>query len=169
LAGRTNSSVRRFALRAVGASVPATGLLLVYALGQVVQSLPLLPGGGGTVEASLALGFAAFGHTSGPVVAGVLLYRVINTWGLDPIGWGGHPRQRETPARSLRSFRLKRSTEMPDSDGNPLGLATLRTAVSVGQCDSLTVELETSSAIRRVDLSCEIRARPIRRTSCEGW
>jgi uncharacterized membrane protein YbhN (UPF0104 family) len=74
-------------LRAVGADVPLTGLLLVYALSQVVQSLPLLPGGGGTVEASLSLGFAAFGHTTGSVIAGVLLYRLISTWGLVPLGW----------------------------------------------------------------------------------
>lgn len=74
-------------LRAVGAHVPLTGLLLVYALSQVVQSLPLLPGGGGTVEASFALGFAAFGHTTGSVIAGVLLYRLISTWGLVPLGW----------------------------------------------------------------------------------
>jgi uncharacterized membrane protein YbhN (UPF0104 family) len=74
-------------LRAVGANVPASGIVLVYSLGQVVQSLPLLPGGGGTVEASLALGFAAFGHTTGSVVAGVLLYRLLNTWGLVPLGW----------------------------------------------------------------------------------
>jgi hypothetical protein len=74
-------------LRAVDADVPLTGLLLVYALSQVVQSLPLLPGGGGTVEASLSLGIAAFGHTTGSVIAGVLLYRLISTWGLVPLGW----------------------------------------------------------------------------------
>ncbi|MDX6566247.1 MAG: hypothetical protein QOE10_1909, partial [Gaiellales bacterium] len=32
-------------------------------------------------------GFAAFGHTSGSVVAGVVLYRLISNWGLVPIGW----------------------------------------------------------------------------------
>jgi len=74
-------------LRAVGANVPANAIVLVYGIGQIVQSVPLLPGGGGTVEASLALAFAAFGHTTGSVVAGVLLYRMINTWGLVPIGW----------------------------------------------------------------------------------
>jgi uncharacterized protein (TIRG00374 family) len=75
------------ALAAVGASVPAQSVLLTYALAQLVNQLPLLPGGGGTVELSLALGFGAFGHTSGQVLAGILLYRVITCWGLVPIGW----------------------------------------------------------------------------------
>jgi uncharacterized membrane protein YbhN (UPF0104 family) len=75
------------ALNAVHASVPLQSIVLTYAIAQLVASLPLLPGGGGTVELSLALGFAAFGHTSGSVIAGVLLFRLISCWGLVPVGW----------------------------------------------------------------------------------
>jgi uncharacterized membrane protein YbhN (UPF0104 family) len=75
------------AVKAVGASVPLESILLIYGIGQIVQSVPFLPGGGGTVEATLALGFTSFGHTTGSVLAGVVLYRVINTWGLIPLGW----------------------------------------------------------------------------------
>jgi uncharacterized membrane protein YbhN (UPF0104 family) len=75
------------ALAAVHASVPLQSIVLTYAIAQLVASLPLLPGGGGTVEVSLALGFAAFGHTSGSVVAGILLFRLISCWGLVPVGW----------------------------------------------------------------------------------
>ena len=75
------------ALAAVHASVPLRSILLTYVLAQLVASIPLLPGGGGTVEATLTLGFAAFGHTTGSVVAGVLLFRVISCWGLVPLGW----------------------------------------------------------------------------------
>jgi uncharacterized membrane protein YbhN (UPF0104 family) len=75
------------ALRAVHANVPLRALVATYAVAQIVAVIPLLPGGGGTVEASLALGFAAFGHTTGSVVAGVVLYRLISNWGLVPIGW----------------------------------------------------------------------------------
>jgi len=75
------------ALAAVHASVPARSVLLTYAVAQVVASLPLLPGGGGTVEVSLSVGFAAFGHTSGNVLAGVLLFRAISCWGIVPLGW----------------------------------------------------------------------------------
>jgi uncharacterized membrane protein YbhN (UPF0104 family) len=74
-------------LEAVHAHVRPEGILLTYALAQLVASIPLLPGGGGTVEATLVLGFAAFGHTSGSVLAGVVLFRVIGCWGLVPIGW----------------------------------------------------------------------------------
>jgi putative heme transporter len=75
------------ALHAMHASVPPQSILLTYTLAQLVASLPLLPGGGGTVEASLLIGFAAFHHTSGSLVAGVLLYRLICCWGLAPLGW----------------------------------------------------------------------------------
>lgn len=74
-------------LHAVGAHVPARSVLLTYALAQIVAAIPVLPGGGGTVELSLTLGFAAFGHTSEAVVAGVILYRLIACWGLIPVGW----------------------------------------------------------------------------------
>jgi uncharacterized membrane protein YbhN (UPF0104 family) len=75
------------ALAAVHASVPLQGIVLTYAIAQLVSALPLLPGGGGTVEVSLVLGFAAFGHTAGSVIAGVLLFRLISCWGLVPVGW----------------------------------------------------------------------------------
>ena len=75
------------ALNAVGASVPLRSVLLTYGLAQIVANVPVLPGGGGTVELSMSLGFAAFGHTSGATVAGVLLYRTISCWGLVPVGW----------------------------------------------------------------------------------
>jgi uncharacterized membrane protein YbhN (UPF0104 family) len=74
------------ALSAVHAHVAPAGILLGYALAQLVANVPLLPGGGGTVEATLVLAFAGF-HTSGTVLAGVLLYRVLCCWGLVPVGW----------------------------------------------------------------------------------
>jgi putative heme transporter len=74
------------ALASVHAGVPLRGVLLTYVIAQLVASVPLLPGGGGTVEISLALGFAAFGHTTGSIVAGVLLFRLVSCWGLVPLG-----------------------------------------------------------------------------------
>jgi uncharacterized membrane protein YbhN (UPF0104 family) len=75
------------ALRAVGADPSVATLVPAYALAQIVAAVPLLPGGGGTVEASLALALASFGHTAPAIVAGVVLYRLISNWGLVPIGW----------------------------------------------------------------------------------
>jgi uncharacterized membrane protein YbhN (UPF0104 family) len=77
------------ALAAMHASVPVRSVLLAYTLAQLVASVPLLPGGGGTVEASLIITFTAFHHASAGVVAGVLLFRLISCWGLVPVGWLG--------------------------------------------------------------------------------
>jgi uncharacterized membrane protein YbhN (UPF0104 family) len=76
------------ALLAVHATVPWAGVLLAYSLGQLVASIPLLPGGGGTVEAALALGLVAVGGRTGAIVAGVILFRLISAWGIVPLGWG---------------------------------------------------------------------------------
>jgi uncharacterized membrane protein YbhN (UPF0104 family) len=75
-------------LKAMGVSVPPASILLAFALAQLVASIPFLPGGGGTVEASLVVAFGAFGHVTGPLLAGVLVFRLISCWGLVPVGWG---------------------------------------------------------------------------------
>src|SRR5262249_39262010 len=99
------------ALAAVHADVPAQSIVLTYAIAQLVASLPLLPGGGGSVEISLALGFAAFGHTSGNVVAGVLLFRLISCWGLVPVGWLAVALE----GRSLPSVAIRRLRALPSA------------------------------------------------------
>lgn len=76
------------ALTAVHASVAWAGILLAYSFGQLVASIPLLPGGGGTVEASLSLALVAAGGATGRIVAGVTLYRLVSAWGIVPLGWG---------------------------------------------------------------------------------
>jgi uncharacterized membrane protein YbhN (UPF0104 family) len=96
------------ALLAVGAAVPVHGVLVTYALAQIVNQLPLpLVGGGGTVELSLSLGFSAFGHTTGEVLAGILLFRLISCWALVPLGWlmVGFDNQRVARRRATRLHR----------------------------------------------------------------
>jgi uncharacterized membrane protein YbhN (UPF0104 family) len=75
------------ALLAVHARVPWAGLLVAYSLGQLIANLPLLPGGGGTVEATLSIGLVAVGSRTGGIVAGVILFRLISAWGIVPLGW----------------------------------------------------------------------------------
>jgi uncharacterized protein (TIRG00374 family) len=101
-------------LMAVHATVPARSVILVYILAQLVAQVPVLPGGGGTVELSLATGFAAFGGDHGTVFAGVLLYRVLACWGLIPIGWLAvvFDRPRATAAHTARQ-RLDPATSEP--------------------------------------------------------
>jgi uncharacterized protein (TIRG00374 family) len=74
-------------LQADHAGVPARSVILVYALSQLVANLALLPGGGGTVELSIVAGFSTFVGHSATLLAGVLLYRFVNCWGLIPVGW----------------------------------------------------------------------------------
>jgi uncharacterized membrane protein YbhN (UPF0104 family) len=75
------------AASALRIDVPLRGILLTFAIAQLAAAVPILPGGGGTVELTLVLGFATFGHNAGSALAGVLLYRLISCWGLIPIGW----------------------------------------------------------------------------------
>jgi uncharacterized protein (TIRG00374 family) len=92
-------------LHAVQASVPARSIVIVYVLAQLVANVSLLPGGGGTVELTLATGFAAFSHHAGSMLAGVVLYRFVACWGLIPIGWCGFILEQRAAGRSAPGER----------------------------------------------------------------
>jgi uncharacterized membrane protein YbhN (UPF0104 family) len=65
-------------LRAVGISVaeiPPSQAFLAWAIGRVISSLPLTPGGIGVVELGMIGTLVGFGAPHGHVVAAVLLYR----------------------------------------------------------------------------------------------
>lgn len=74
-------------LWALGIGVPWRGILLAYALTQLPGSLRLTPGSIGVVEASLSALLVLYGLAPGPAIAGVLLYRAISYWALQPVGW----------------------------------------------------------------------------------
>jgi len=76
------------AFQAVGASAPWPGLVLAYGASQLAACLPVLPGGLGLVEGSLAVGLVAYGGHRSVTVAAVVLYRALSFWILLPIGWG---------------------------------------------------------------------------------
>jgi uncharacterized membrane protein YbhN (UPF0104 family) len=76
------------ALAAVGETIPVRGVVVAYTLGQLVSAIPILPGGGGTIEATMSAGLILAGGTSAAVIAAVLLYRIVSAWGLVPLGWG---------------------------------------------------------------------------------
>jgi uncharacterized membrane protein YbhN (UPF0104 family) len=75
------------ALAAFGERLPLPGVIVAYSLGQLVAAIPLLPGGGGSVEATMIAGLVAAGGASTAVVAAVVVYRLVGAWGLVPIGW----------------------------------------------------------------------------------
>jgi putative heme transporter len=70
--------VFELALRAVGvsfASLPPSEAFLAWAIGRVISSLPLTPGGIGVVELGMIGTLVGFGAPRAHVVAAVLLYR----------------------------------------------------------------------------------------------
>jgi putative heme transporter len=67
-----------FSLRAVGissATIPLSEAFLAWAIGRVISSLPLTPGGIGVVELGMIGTLVGFGASNAHVVAAVLLYR----------------------------------------------------------------------------------------------
>jgi putative heme transporter len=72
---------------AVSGRVPWQGVLVVYGVTQIAESLPITPGGIGVVEGTLTVLLVAYGLPSGTAVAAVLLYRIISFWVLVPVGW----------------------------------------------------------------------------------
>ena len=68
-------------------AVPWYGLLAAYALTQVAGSLRLTPGGLGVVETSLAALLSLYGLGTDQAIAVTLLYRLMNYWMLQPVGW----------------------------------------------------------------------------------
>jgi len=75
------------AFGAVGAAVPWNGVLLAYGVAQVVGSFPIVPGGIGIVEGSLAVILAAYGTERVDAVSAALGFRIINFWLAITIGW----------------------------------------------------------------------------------
>jgi uncharacterized membrane protein YbhN (UPF0104 family) len=76
------------ALAAMGQTIPVRGVVVAYTLGQLVSAIPILPGGGGTIEATMSAGLVLAGGTGAAVIAAVLLYRIVSAWALVPLGWG---------------------------------------------------------------------------------
>jgi len=76
------------ALAAIGQTIPVRGVVVAYTLGQLVSAIPILPGGGGTIEATMSAGLVLASGTGAAVIAAVLLYRIVSAWALVPLGWG---------------------------------------------------------------------------------
>lgn len=75
------------AFGAVHAAIPWNGVLLAYGVAQIVGSFPIVPGGIGIVEGSLAVILAAYGTGRVPAVSAALGFRIVNFWLAIIIGW----------------------------------------------------------------------------------
>ena len=99
----------RRSLAAAGVTVDADILLLAYAVGILISSLPLLPGGFGAVEAAIPAMLHHLGAPLDAALAGTLVYRAISA--LLPAA-GGALLLSGTGLRRL-PFRRTRNAERP--------------------------------------------------------
>lgn len=76
-----------FAFRAVHAPVPWDGVLLAYGAAQVLGSFPVVPGGLGIVEGSLAVILVAYGAAQVPALSAAITFRIVNFWLAIVLGW----------------------------------------------------------------------------------
>lgn len=76
-----------FSFRAVHAQIPWAGVLLAYGAAQVLGSFPIVPGGLGIVEGSLAVILVAYGAGQVPALAAAVTFRIVNFWLAIVIGW----------------------------------------------------------------------------------
>lgn len=76
------------AAHAVGIDVSPNSAAIAYFAAQAASSLlPLLPGGLGAVESSMAASLVAFGAALSPAAAAVGLYRLVSYWAVITAGW----------------------------------------------------------------------------------
>ena len=72
---------------AIHARVPWAGVLLAYGAAQAASALPIVPGGLGIVEGSLAVILSAYGVARIPAISAALAYRLVSFWLSIAVGW----------------------------------------------------------------------------------
>jgi uncharacterized protein (TIRG00374 family) len=72
---------------AVHGSIPWAGVLVAYGAAQVVGSFPVVPGGFGIVEGSLAVVLIAYGAARTTALATAIAFRLVNFWLAIVVGW----------------------------------------------------------------------------------
>lgn len=72
---------------AIHAQVPWGGVLLAYGAAQAASALPIVPGGLGIVEGSLAVILSAYGVARVPAITAALAYRLVSFWLSIAVGW----------------------------------------------------------------------------------
>lgn len=75
------------AFGAVHASVPWSGVLLAYGVAEVAGNLPIVPGGIGIIEGSLAVVLVAYGARRADALAAALAFRIVSFWLAIAVGW----------------------------------------------------------------------------------
>jgi uncharacterized protein (TIRG00374 family) len=118
--------------RAVHSPIPWHGVLLAYGVAQVVGSFPIVPGGLGLVEGSLAVVLVAYGAGRVPAVSAALAFRIVNFWLAIVVGW----LSAGLIAHNLRRGRMVAATAAPVLGGPVLGGPVLGGPAPGGPADA---------------------------------
>ncbi|TMR06794.1 flippase-like domain-containing protein [Actinomadura soli] len=106
------------AAQAVGIDAAPDGVALAYFAAQAAGSLlPLLPGGLGAIEGSMAASLVALGAALSPAAAAVGLYRVVSYWAVVAVGWAAWAALHEGPRIPSRVRTLLAGTGRLFLDG----------------------------------------------------
>jgi uncharacterized membrane protein YbhN (UPF0104 family) len=131
-------------LKALRVDVPWRGVVVAYGLGQVAGTLPLTPGGLGTVEASLTGLLVAYGTRAPEALAAVVAYRAVGFWVVAVVGASSWLHLRRTP-RDLLSGSRSRLSRPPLHDGPSSGPRQGRRSGRPGHYCSASKGRETSA------------------------
>jgi uncharacterized protein (TIRG00374 family) len=96
---------------AVHAAIPWSGVLLAYCVAQVVGALPVVPGGIGIVEGSLAVILVAYGADRVSAISAALTYRIVSFWLSLAVGWISFG----VIARQVRRRSQRDGDQLPDT------------------------------------------------------
>jgi uncharacterized protein (TIRG00374 family) len=153
-------------IAAFGHRVSPDGLLIAFALANVLGAIPITPRGLGVVEAVLIPVLIAFGTPRPTAVLGVIAYRLFNFWAPIPVGVAAYlslrkmlrtPKSERMPETSLET--LEPSPSPPESTSIPTGAGgghreNLRETQPTGQLYvERTVTLVAGAAFGRGRLS----------------
>lgn len=99
-------------LRAFGVSLDVDALIISFGLVNVMQVVPIMPGGLGIVEAAYAIQLAAFGVPKTVATLGVASYRIGQYWLPTVVGGFLYASLRVGPFRIERRDKLQRLREL---------------------------------------------------------
>jgi uncharacterized protein (TIRG00374 family) len=118
---------------AFGHWVPVDGLIVSFALANVLAALPVTPAGLGVVELVLVPTLVGFGTPRGIAILGVLAYRLVNFWLPIPLGFLAYLSLRAGHLRGRRAEELRRLAERSLKEAEDRRAWAERHGVRVGQ------------------------------------
>jgi putative heme transporter len=138
---------------AVHGSIPWDGVLVAYGAAQVLGSFPIVPGGLGIVEGSLAVILVAYGTSRVIALSAAIVYRVVSFWLAIAIGWVSvgiiayQARRRRGPVTADATLLSLAGPPDPEGLRRMMRSATSSWACSLPMSAPITAEHATSGAV----------------------